>query len=291
MKEMLVTPERVVSLAGVASLKAIEDTASGVRIGAMVTLDDLLDSPELDRYPALKQAAGAIGSQLLQSQGTVGGELCQKPRCWYFRAGHGMLADGGQMAADGDNRYHAILGNAGPAKFVSASRLAPALIALGAAARLLGPEADDQRLVPLADFFRTPRDEREAQTVLRPGQFLTHIMLPEPAGWTSAAYDVRHGTGPDDPLASAAASILLRAGVVADARIVLGHVAPIPWVSAEAAEALIGRAVDQQTAEAAGDAAVTSATPLSDNVYKVQLARVAVKRAVLLAAGLETGGF
>jgi xanthine dehydrogenase YagS FAD-binding subunit len=291
MQSMLLTPDRVVALAGVRALGVIEDQGARVRIGAMVKLARLLDSPELEPFRALRQAVESLGSQQLQAQGTLGGELCQKPHCWYFRNGGGLLADRGRAVVAGDNRYHAILGNSGPAKFVSASRTAPALIALGATVRLIGPQPGEEQELPLEELFRAPRQEQEGETVLRPGQIVTHLSLPAPAGWTSAHYDVRHGTGPDDPLASAAAALWIESGRVIGARVVLGQVAPTPWLSDEAAQLLLGQRVSQALADAAGNAAVAAATPLSENRYKVQLARVAVKRAVLLAAGLETGGF
>jgi xanthine dehydrogenase YagS FAD-binding subunit len=291
MKKMIVTPDRVVSLKQVGSLRSIEVDSGGFRIGAMVTLEELLDHPRSEDYPAVQQAIRAIGSLQLQSQGTLGGELCQRPRCWYFRDGKGLLARHGQAVEEGDNRYHAIFGNGGPAKFVCPSRLAPALVALGARVRLIGPEPGNETILPLALFFRTPKDEQQRENELLPNQIVAEILLPQPDGRLSASYEVQHGTGPDYPLVAAAASLAIRGGVVADARIVLGQVAPTPWMSSEASGSLIGLPVNQATAAAAGDAAVSVATPLSHNEYKVQLARVAVKRAILLAAGLETGGF
>jgi xanthine dehydrogenase YagS FAD-binding subunit len=222
----------------------------------------------------------------------------QRPQCWFFRDGRGLLAGGGKLAAEGDNRYHAILGNQGPAKFVSASRIAPALIALGATARVIGSvdgptgrtEETEEKIVPVADLFRTPRHEGERENTLLPGQLLTHILLPPADGMASATYEIRHGAGPDYPLAAAAAALRIEAGVVQEANIVLGHVAPTPWTSAEAAAVVRGWSVNAELAEAAGAAAVAGATPLSNNAYKVQLAKTAVKRAILRAAGLETGG-
>lgn len=291
LKRMVLAPERVVSLHNVASLGGIDATSQGVRIGATTHLDEMLDEPALDGYAAVKQAIGGIASLQLQSQGTLGGELCQRPHCWYFRNGRGLLAENGRLVAGGENRYHAILGNQGPARFVSASRLAPALIALGAQIRLAGPAPGDETRMPLEWFYRAPRHEQEREYVLLPNQVLTDVYLPPVEGWSSGTYEVRHGAGPDAPLAAAAAALRIERGVVRDARIVMGHVAPTPWVSSEAATALVGRAVDADSALAAGEAAVAAATPLSDNRYKVQLARVAVERAILLAAELETGGF
>ncbi len=291
MKKMLVTPGRVVSLNHVDSLRQIDVDSQGLRIGATVTLEQLHDHPASADYPALRQAIAAIGSLQLQAQGTVGGELCQRPACWYFRDGHGLLADRGKRVAEGDNRYHAIFGNSGPAKFVCPSRLAPALIALGAQLRIIGPGEADETLLPLELFFRTPKDEQQREHLLEPNQIVAQILLPPPGRRTSASYEVQHGSGPDYPLVAAAASLAMRGGIVTDARIVLGQVAPTPWLSKEAAASIIGSPVNAETAESAGDAAASVATPLSDNEYKVQLARVAVKRALLLAAGFATGGF
>jgi xanthine dehydrogenase YagS FAD-binding subunit len=290
MSKMITQPERVVSLAGISSLRAIEVDARGVSIGSMMSLEDVAEHPATAAYPALRQAIGEISSQQLQSQGTLGGELCQRPRCWYFRSGEGLLAREGQSVVEGDNRYHAIFGNAGPAKFVCPSRLAPALIALGAAVRVIGPDPDNGTIMPLEAFFRTPEGEHDREHALRPDQILSHVLLPV-ARYKSAAYEVRQGSGPDYPLAAAAAALAFQGGTVSEARIVLGQVAPTPWISREAIQAIVGCAVNEDTAEAAGRAAASVATPLSHNEYKVQLAKVAVKRAILLAAGFETGGF
>jgi xanthine dehydrogenase YagS FAD-binding subunit len=291
MQKMIVTPRRVVNIKEVAPLRRLTADSQGVVLGAAVTLEEMLDAPELASYTAVLEAIRGIDALQLISQMTLGGELCRRPQCWYFRNGHGLLAEAGRRVLQGDNRYHAILGNDGPAKFVHASRLAPALMALGAEVRVRGPGQDDEQYLPLADFFRTPRHERERETVLAPNQFLTHVFLPNAEGWLNATYEVKHGRGPAAPLAAASAALLLDGGRVADARVVLGHVAPVPWRSPEAQAELIGRPVSPETAARAGRAAVASATPLSHNAYKVDLAAVAVERAILKAAGLPTGGF
>lgn len=291
MKKMIVTPDRVVSLSRVDSLRTIEADSDSVRIGAMVTLEDLLDNPISEFYPAVQQAIREIGSLQLQAQSTLGGELCQRPRCWYFRAGRGLLAGRGKEVVEGDSRFHAIFGNAGAAKFVCPSRLAPALVALEARLKVIGPNPGDETLMPLEAFYRTPKSEREREHLLEPNQIVAQVILPHPEGRVSASYEVRHGSGPEYPLAAAASSILTQRGIVAEARIVLGQVAPTPWISREAIDAILGRPINHETAEAAGEAAAGAATPLAHNEYKVQLAKVAVKRSLLLAAGLETGGF
>jgi xanthine dehydrogenase YagS FAD-binding subunit len=292
LQKMIITPKRVVNLLDVPSFRDVEELDAGVvSIGATVTLDIVQVHPYLNPYPALRHAIDGIASMQIQCQGTLGGELLQRPQCWFFRDSRGLLAGGGKLAEQGDNRYHAIFANQGPAKFVSASRLAPALIALGASARVIGPDASDEQIVPVEALFRVPRHEGERENTLAPGQLVTHILLSPADGIASATYEVRHGEGPDYPLTAAAAALRIDGGIVRDAKIVLGHVAPTPWISEEAAAAIIGRPVNADAAEAAGEAAVASATPLSNNEYKVQLAKVAVKRAILRAAGQETGGF
>lgn len=290
-QKMILTPQRLVNIKEVASLRTLEADSQGVTIGAAVTLDQMLDAPELEPFAALLEAIRGIDAIQLIAQMTLGGELCRRPQCWYFRNGHGLLAEAGRRVVEGDNRYHAILGNSGPAKFVHASRLAPALLALDASVRAVGPNPADEQFLPLADFFHTPQHERQRETVLAPNQFLTHVFVPNAQGWLSATYEVKHGRGPAAPLAAASAALLLDSGRVIDARVVLGHVAPVPWISHEAAQELIARPVSAVTAERAGRAAVAAATPLSHNAYKVDLAAAAVERAILKAAGLPTGGF
>jgi xanthine dehydrogenase YagS FAD-binding subunit len=292
MKKMVIQPERVVNLMEVESLRQLgPDEEGNLWIGATVHLDELLSIPYLENYPAIVQAIRGMNSMQLQAQGTIGGDICVRPRCWFFRNGHGLLAQGGKLATEGDNRHHAILGNDGAAKFVSGSRIAPALIALDAYMRIIGPNVDEEQIIPVADFYRIPRHERERETILESGQVVTHFILPPVQQGCNATYEVRHGEGADYPLAAAAASLEFDGRVVRKARVVMGQVAPVPWISEEAEAALVGRPVTPQTADEAGQAAVSRAQPLSHNGYKVQLAKTAVKRAILLAAGLETGGF
>ncbi len=292
MKKMIVTPERVVHIMNVPSLQGIEPSDDGgVRIGAATTLDVLLESPYLRPYPAVRQAIAGINSLQLQAQGTIGGELCRRPMCWFFRNGEGLFWSSRLDHRERDDRYHAIFDNEGPVRFVSASRIAPALVALDARLRILGPSPDDEQWVPASAFFQKPKNELQKETILRPDQFLTHIQLPPPDGWLSATYEVRQSVGPDMPLMAAACAFRHSGGIVREARIVLGQVAPTPWYSTEAVAALLGMPVTHQTAESAGEAAIARATPLNHNGYKIQLAKVAVKRAILLAAGIDPGGF
>lgn len=291
MKRGVEGPDRVVNIREIQSLKSIErDDEGNTWIGAAVALDDFLDHSLTHIFPAAKQVIQGISSPQLQSQGTLVGELLRRPTCWYFRQGNGLLANGGRMVVEGDNRYHAILGNRGEAKFVNASRLAPALIVLGAHVRIIGPSVKSERFVELAKLYQTPTDETETENVLQQGELVTHVVLPKTHRSLSAAYEVRHGEGPDQPLAAAAVSLDVELGRVKEARIVLGQVAPTPWLAVDAANSLIGQEINEESAAIAGHEALIGARPLSQNEYKIQLAKVAVKRALLRAVGIETGG-
>ena len=291
MKRMVVTPDRVVNIAEIPSLQTIERDENGyVWVGAAVSLDEFSVSELTVEYPSAVQVIQGISSVQLQSQGTLVGELLRRPTCWYFRDGHGLLANQGQAVIEGDNRYHAILGNRGPAKFVNASRLAPALISMGASVRVLNGTSTEERFVELDSLYQTPSSDSENENVLRPGELVTHLVIPPAQNRLSAAYEVRQGEGPDQPLASAAVSLDASLGLVREAQIVLGQVAPIPWTAARASESLKGRPVNEETASIAAAESVAGAIALSHNEYKIQLAQVAVKRALLRAVGLETGG-
>jgi xanthine dehydrogenase YagS FAD-binding subunit len=170
--------------------------------------------------------------------------------------------------------------------------LAPALISLEAQVRIVGPESSDEQIVPIEQLYRIPRHEGQREHALLRNQLVTHLILPPYDGnKLSATYEVRHGEGPDAPLAAASVCLDLLGGICQAARVVLGQVAPVPWISMEAERALQGQTINESTAGIAGREALASATPLSHNEYKVQQAEVAVKRAILSAVGLDTGGF
>jgi xanthine dehydrogenase YagS FAD-binding subunit len=287
----LLSPHRVVDLKHVKTMSGVRAVEDGVVIGALTTLEDMADSPLLAPYDSLRQVIDAIHSIQIQSRGTLGGDLCHLPNCWYFRNGYGLLGfrDGKSLVEAGDNRYHAIFGNRGPAKFVSASRFAPALLAWGARVRVIGPQPRHEEWLPMEDFYVTPKLASQGVTVLKPGQLVSHVWLPAAGLTQSASYEVLQLRGLDWPQAAAAACVELEAGFVREARIVLGHVAPVPWISTAAGRLLAGRAINEETAEASGQAAVESATPLSGNEYKVTMARAAVKRALLRAVGQWEG--
>jgi xanthine dehydrogenase YagS FAD-binding subunit len=215
--------------------------------------------------------------------GTLGGNLCQRNRCWYFRDEHvNCLLKGGDkcfaLPADAENRYHAIFTQGHKCVMVNPSTLAPALIAFGAVAEVQGPKG--KRTIDLVRFFQSEREH-----VLTPDEVLLSVSITVPIGSMSSSYEVRHKQAYDWPLVQAAVSYRMSGGMVESPLIVLGHVAPTPVLSESAARALQGRAISEETAAAAGKAAAEGAKPLGQNGYKVRLVEVAVKRAILAAAG------
>lgn len=285
MKDFVITPKRVVDVKNIKELSGVQAGGSGLRLGATATIEDIVRNRDVaSKFRALHQAAEGIPSPQIRNRGTVAGDLTQRPRCWYFRLGYGLLGqkDGKSLITNGDNRYHAIFGNSGPAYFVNPSSLAPALIAMDAELTVQGPSGS--RKVKAADFFVTPKANTDREYVLKANELVTEIRVPNNVPVTSSTYEVRQKMHLDWPLAAASVVLNVSGGNVRSARIVLGHVAPVPWRSQAAEAALTGKGVTDQTAEAAAEAAVKGATPLSRNGYKIQLAKVAVKRAILAAA-------
>lgn len=292
MKDDVVHPKRLVNVKDVDELRGISfSQARGLRIGALMTLIEISENAHVrQHYPMLAHAAGDAASPQIRHVATIGGNMCQRPRCWWFRSGFGLLAtgpDGKSLVLDGDNRHHAILGNDGPAYFVSPSTVAPTLIAYNARIRLFGP--DGSREIPLEKFFTIPKAEGEREHDLRPNEIVTDIALPvPPAGAKAAHYEIRQKEAFDWPYATASVVLDMNGSTVKSARVILSHVAPIPWVSNAAAQELAGKTISEQTADAAGAAAVANAKSLGRNKHKITLARVAVRRAILQAAKGES---
>ena len=286
MKDDVLTPKRLVNIKDIKDLQGVSSNAQGLRIGALTTLGDLADHADVRKnYPALADALLEAASPQIRNMATIGGNLCQRPRCWYFRSGFGLLPkneNGKELVASGDNRYHAILANDGPANFVSPSTIVPILIAYGASIRLEGPKG--KLTLPLEKFFVIPKTENEREHDLRPNEIVSEIVVPHAPNVKAAHYELRQREAFEWPLAVAAVALKMNGSTAQSARVVMGYVAPVPWPSPEAEQALARQPINEGTAEKAAEAAVKNATPLSHNAYKVQLARVAVKRAVLKAA-------
>ena len=287
MKDDVVHPKRLVNIKEIAELHGITSTSKGLRVGALTTLGDLADHADvIQNYPALADAVNEAASPQIRNLATIGGNISQRPRCWYFRGGFGLLpkdASGKDLVSQGEDRYHAILGNDGPAKFVSPSTIVPILVAYGASIRIIGPKGT--RELPLEKYFLTPKTETEREHDLRPNEIISEVLLPEPGGVRAAHYEVRQKQLFDWPLAVAGVALRMNGNTVQSARVVMGYVAPVPWISAEGAQALAGQTISEDVAKAAAEAALQNAKPLRHNAYKVQLARVAVKRAILKAGG------
>jgi xanthine dehydrogenase YagS FAD-binding subunit len=288
MKDDIVYPKRLVNVKDIPELHGISFSPQrGLRIGALTTLAELSENPNARRhYLMLASSAADAASPQIRNVATIAGNMCQRPRCWYFRNGFGLLAmapDGSSLVKKGDNRHHAILGNDGPAYFVSPSSVAPGLIAYGAKVRLFGPEG--ARELPLEKFFVIPKTEGEREHDLRPNEIVTELIVPAPAaGLRAAHYEVRQKEAFDWPYATASVALTMDGNTVRSARIVMGHVAPVPWISNEASQALLGKTISEEVADAAGAAAVANAKSLGRNQHKIKLARVAVKRAILQAS-------
>lgn len=286
MKDYIETPKRVVSIRGLKELGGVSSTRGGLRIGAGVTLDELLNNQQIrSEFPALHAAVRGVNSQQIRNMGTVGGDLLQRPRCWYYRNGHGLLGmkDGKSLIPEGENQYHAIFGS-GPAYFVNPSSLAPALIAYGAKVTLAS--AAGTRQVDVSELYAAPADANGRETTQKPNEILTEVTILDPARRTrNATYEIRERDAMDWPLATASVALTMGGNTIKTARVVLGHVAPTPWAVPDVDKMLVGKAIDEQVAEEAGKLAVAGAKPLSQNAYKVQLAKVAVKRALLTAVG------
>jgi xanthine dehydrogenase YagS FAD-binding subunit len=275
LREEVFAASTVVSISGLEELHGIRETADGrLRIGALTTIAEVAASRVIQRhYPALAEAAGQVASPQLRNQGTLGGNICQKPRCWYYRGGFFCLRKGGPMcyAISGQNHYHGIFG-ADRCCIVHPSDTAPALMALDATLVVAGPRV--RREVKLEEFFVLPDQDVTRETILQKQEIVTDILLPMPAHDLRSSYrKVRARGSWDFALAGVALAVQLSGGRVASARVVLGGVAPTPWRSRAVEEAIMGRNLDESTIQQAGDAAVKGAEPLEHNAYKVPLLR------------------
>jgi len=289
MKDYIVSPDRVVSIKGLDQTIAASD--GGLKIGAAVKIADLAEHAAARKmFPALVTAAEGVGTPQIRNMGTVGGNIMQRPRCWYFRNEEfNCLKKGGSRcyAVEGENQFHAIFGD-GPCHIVHPSSLAVPVIAYGGKFRVAGPNG--AREIDAGEFFQLPNANLYGENVLQPNEIITHVILPAPgpstalgASQRSASYEVRFKQSHDWPLASASVNLVMAGPTVKSARIVMGAVAPIPWRVQAAERVLAGKAITDAIATEAANAAVAGARPMSGNKYKIQIAKTAVKRAILAA--------
>ena len=291
MKEYITRPTRVVNLKGIRGLDKIEsDGKGGLRIGALVTLNQLEESPLVRRnFPGLTEAAHSIGTPQIRNLGTVGGNLCQRPRCWYFRLEEVVcLKKGGTecYAATGENKYHAIFGG-GPSYIVHPSDLAPMLLALGASVSVMG--ADGKRAIALDKFFTLPADGNlRRENVLKNEDIITEVLVPASKFAAHSTYlKFKERDSMDFAMSAVAAAVTLGADkTVSEARIVLGGVAPVPWRVPKAEAALVGKTINNDVLMNVAKVALEGAEPLAKNAYKIPLTQTLVRRALTRVGGL-----
>jgi xanthine dehydrogenase YagS FAD-binding subunit len=281
MKERIERPERVVNIKGLRDLQGI-DNGSGLRIGPLATIAEIADDERVaGSYAVLAEAAASVATPQLRNMGTIGGNLCQRPRCWYYRGNdYDCLKKGGWMcfAVTGRNKYHAIFG-AGPSFIVHPSDVAPALVALDAELEIRG--AQGKRKVPVAEFFQLPKQNLLTENSLARDEIITRIRVPRAAKGTRSTYvKFREKASMDFAVSSVAAAVKVDGDRVREARIVLGGVAPIPWRVPAAEAVLSERGLTATAIDEAAEAAVDGAEPLDENGFKVTLTRNLVRRAL-----------
>jgi len=292
MKDYILSPATVVDLKRIPDLNKITVEAKGIHLGALVTITEVEEHPTIRAsYPVLAEAAQSIATIQIRNAGTVGGNLCQRPRCWYYRNERIVcLKKGGTKcyaAPDSaENKYNAILGG-GPSYIVHPSDLAPALLCLNAVLTIAGPGGKTRQL-PLTEFFTLPGEgDITHENVLKPGELVTSVFVPASAMAARSTYlKFREKNSLDWALSSVAMAVETDGNIVKSVRVVLGGVAPIPWHARAAEAALVGKPLDDETIRAAALAATEGAEPLAQNGYKVPLTQTMVRRA---AAALVAG--
>jgi xanthine dehydrogenase YagS FAD-binding subunit len=287
LKDDVVHYERLVSLAGITTLQDLHQDATGLRLGALVTLAQLEHEPRLQGpYRILAEAARGVATPEVRNQGTLGGNLCQRPRCLYYRSTLSpCLKKGGADCPAVTSPYQdylSIMGGHGCFS-VHASDLAPPLIALGGYVTLTGPTGE--RTLPLEQFFAGPERDVQRENVLADAEVLTAVTLPPlDLSWKGTYLKARERTAGDFPLVSAAVGYALNTGVIQHARVVLGGVAPIPWRSPQAEAVLSGQTPAPELAARAAEAALTAAQPLRHNAFKLDIACALIARAIMAVA-------
>jgi xanthine dehydrogenase YagS FAD-binding subunit len=273
LRDGLIPVDKVVSLGALPDMRGIQETSTGLKIGALTTITEVAANPLVQKqYAGLAQAAAAVASPQLRNQGTLGGNLCQKPRCWYYRGDFPCLRKNGDKcyALAGENQFHAIFGHSGICAFPHPSDTAPALVALGARVVIQGPKG--KRTLPVEKLHVLPQDNPQVETVLESGELITHIELPQPPAKLHSSYrKVRARRAWDFALAGLALALELDGGRVKNCRVVLSGAAPIPWRSQPVEEVLQGNQLTEETIARAAQAVIKNAQPLTENRYKLDI--------------------
>ncbi len=279
-------PAQIIDLTTIPELSGIKAGADGFHIGANTTLTDLIEHKELTaKVPMLGQSAVSIASPLIRNFGTVGGNINQRPRCWFFRGENfACYKKGGDFcyAVTGDNRYHAIIGGE-LCYIVHPSDTATALLALNAQATVAGPGGT--RTVNFDDYFHGPREDVLTENVLKSNEVMTEVFVPAPAAGSKMAWNkLKDRQVYDFALVSVAAIFTLDGGNWKDGRITLGGVSPVPYRATVVENALKGKDI-KATVKAAAAQLRTVARPMSLNAYKIDLAQGLIERTILEALG------
>lgn len=281
MKDRLIAPDVVVRLSAVKNLDQIRSEGNTLAIGGQITLDALGRHDEIRRrLPVLAEAAETVATPQIRNVGTLAGNLCQRPWCWYYRNGFRCFKNGGNTcySASGENQFHAIFGG-GPSFIVHPSDTAPALVALDATFRLVGP-AGERRLAA-ADFFTLPTANAARENALSDDEVLAEVDVPVPAAGVKSHYlKVMDREAWTHAVVSVAVALEMDGNVCRSARLVLGGVAPIPWRLPAVERLMVGQALTPALVERAASAAIAGARPLAHNAYKVPLTRATVARAL-----------
>lgn len=288
LREHIFDVKKVVSLSGLIEMRGIQaDATGGLVIGALTTLTEIADNPTIrERFTVLAEAAEAAASPQLRHQGTIGGNLGQKPRCWYYRGEFHCLRKGGDLcyALQGENAFHCIFGGDDMCFIVHPSDPAPALVSLDAAVRIIGPKG--VRTMPVGELHVRPGVDPMRETWLEPGEFIISVHIPAPMNGTKSAYrKVRARRAWDFALAGSAIALGMDGGVVKRASVVFSGVAPVPWRSEAVEKVITGKSLNEATIAAAVEASVEGAEPLSQNGYKVPLLKGVVREELEKMAG------
>jgi xanthine dehydrogenase YagS FAD-binding subunit len=281
-KERVVEPDVIVSLKRIRGFDRVAAEGGGLTIGGLITLDALSRDPAVRReYGVLAEAAKSVATPQIRNVGTLSGNVCQRPWCWYYRNGFPCFKAGGNQcfSVSGENQFHAIFGG-GPSYIVHPSDTAPALVALDATFRIVGPSGE--RTVPAGDFFVLPRQNAVAENVLGSDEILTSVQIPAArVGMRSVYEKVLDREAWTHAVVSAAIVLQMDGPICRSARVVLGGVAPIPWRLAEVERLLTDQRVTEDIAARAGEIAIAGARPLAKNAYKLPLTKNLVRRTIL----------
>ena len=278
-KDHLVEPDVLIHLRGIKGLDRVTEESGGARIGGQITLDALSRHPLIrSRYAVLAEAAESVATPQIRNAGTLAGNVCQRPWCWYFRNGFPCYKAGGNQcfSVTGENQFHTLFGG-GPSFIVHPSDTAPALVALDAKFRIVGPSGE--RVLPASEFFVLPKQNAARENALSNDEVLASVQIPAAAaGARSTYHKVLDREAWTHAVVSAAIVLQMDRDVCRSARIVFGGVAPVPWRVPDAERLLVGQRITADLAARVGEAALAGATPLQKNAYKVPLAKAVVRR-------------